>query len=413
MPHTNQSVLSRVGQGALAFGAGRTSSSIDVERANRDIAEQNVEIGQQSIELNQQKIDAQQEAIKRAQETQGLIGVVQAGGADATEAANRLFQINPEMADQLFESMGATSSAQREDASRRAAAIQATPFDQREAIILEQAENLRAQGRNPSDTESLIGQSEQDQNTALTITQAAALSAKERLGLDKGEAEPFALRTFRGLAESAGLSEDELASAARIQLGIDPRAVGSAEQTLAVDEQLKELVAEMRATLAERTKFAERSGASRAATIDKGFESIKNIAKNVRNIDRAITALEGGAATGVIESNFFPSIREASVILDQIQGELALDVVGSVTFGALSKGELDLARATALPTNLQPAELISFLQNKKSAQEKLQQYYTDQIDFLDQGGSIAGFLRSQQRQDGDVLQFDAEGNRIQ
>lgn len=169
------SVLSRIGTGVLAFGANRTSASINQER-------QQVEIGQQSIELNQQQIDAQQDEIKRRQETQGLISTVQAGGPDSQAAANRLFQINPEMADALFKSLGATSSAQREDASRRAAEIQATPFNQREAVILAQAEELRAQGRDPSDTESLIGQSEQDQNAVLTMTQAAALSTKERLG---------------------------------------------------------------------------------------------------------------------------------------------------------------------------------------------------------------------------------------
>lgn len=213
MPHQG-SVLSRIGQGALAFGANRTSASIDRERSQRDIAGQQVEIGEQNIELNQQQIEAQQAEIQRRQETQGLIGVIQAGGADATTAANRLFQINPEMADQLFESMGATSSAQREDASRRAAAIQATPFDQREAIILEQANNLRSQGRNPSDTESLIGQSEQDQNTALTITQAAAQTTQQRVagreaGAQRGLQERGVAVTERGIE----LREDELVAA--------------------------------------------------------------------------------------------------------------------------------------------------------------------------------------------------------
>jgi len=386
-----RSLLSRIGQGLVSFGSGIPQSQIETIRSQRDITANEAELGRQEIEANQ-------EATRQQQEIQQLIGVVQQGtGEQSRQAADRLFQLNPELADTLFKNMGATSSAQREDASRRASEILQTAPQDREAVILRQVAEGEAQGRDMSDTLSLIGMAPEEQNRTLNIVQSAALSTKEFLGLQRGTVEPFALQTFRGLVESAGLEGEEIEGAARVALGVDPRAVGSAEQTIAVNEQLAEAIAELRETLAERTKFAERTGASRATTIDKGFASIKNINKNVRNIDRAISALEGGASTGAIESRFFPSIRESSVILDQIQGELALDVVGSVTFGALSKGELDLARATALPTNLQPPELITFLQEKKTAQEKLQRYYEQQIDFLDEGGSIAGFLRQQRR----------------
>ncbi len=387
-----RSVLSRVADLSNVFFTNRDLSEIQQGRSQAEITANQATLGRQQIEANQA-------ATQQQQETQRLVGIVQQGNAEQSrQAADRLFQLNPELVDTLFKNMGATSSAQREDASRRANEILQTAPEGREAVILRQAETLRAEGRDPRDTLSLIGQSPEDQDRALNILQSAALSTKERLGLQRGTAEPFALRTFRGLAEDAGIDEEELAEAARIQLGLDPRAVGSGEQTVAQNEELLELVAEMRETLAERTKFAERTGASRASTIDKGFASIGNINKNIRNIDRAITALEGGASTGAIESRFFPSIRESSVILDQIQGELALDVVGSVTFGALSKGELDLARSTALPTSLQPPELIAFLQEKRSAQEKLGAYYDSQIQHLDQGGTIASFL--QQQRDG-------------
>jgi len=420
MPHTEgRSVLSRVGQGLISFGSGVPSAQIDTIRSNRDIAANEVDISANRAELGRQEIEANQAQTEKDQETQRLVGMVQSGNSEQSrQAADRLFQLNPELADTLFENMGATSAAQREDASRRASEILQTAPDQREAVILRQAAELEAEGRVPRETLSLIGQSPEDQDRALNIVQSAALSTQQRLGLQRGTEEPFALRTFRGLAESAGLDEEELASAARIQLGIDPRAVGSGEQTVAQNAELKELVAQMRETLAERSKFAERTGASRATAIDKGFASIGNINKNIRNIDRAITALEGGASTGAIESRFFPSIRESSVILDQIQGELALDVVGSVTFGALSKGELDLARSTALPTSLQPPELMQFLREKKAAQEKLRGYYDSQIQHLDQGGSIASFLQQQREvpepsAGGDVLRFDAQGNSVQ
>lgn len=210
-------------------------------------------------------------------------------------------------------------------------------------------------------------------------------------------------RFFGSLTE--GLSSEEQEQARRIQLGLDPRAVGSANITIAGDEGLTEDVAESQATIVQRKKFAEATGALRSKLIDKGFESIKSIDANLRNIDKAIAAIDEGAITGVIESKFFPTIRKSTVKLNQIQSELGLDVVGGVTFGALSKGELDLALTVALPIGLQPPELRQWLQAKKTAQEKLRAYYAEQIDFLDKGGSIAGFLRSKQRQGGNNEQL--------
>lgn len=154
--------------------------------------------------------------------------------------------------------------------------------------------------------------------------------------------------------------------------------------------------------LAEEKKFAEMTGSLRSRTIDTSYESVKGVEQNIRNIDRAIDAIDEGASTGAIEARFFPSFREATIKLEQVQKELGLDVIGSVTFGALSKGELDLALATALPTGLEPPALRSFLVSKRAAQEKLRKYYLSQIDFIDQGGTIPGFLRSRQRRSSDA-----------
>ena len=202
-------------------------------------------------------------------------------------------------------------------------------------------------------------------------------------------------RFFGSLTE--GLPPEEQLSARRRQLGLEPRAVGSADITIAGDPELTGDVAESRATIAQRVEFGRKTGISRANTIDKGFESIQAINTNVRNLDKAIAAIDEGASTGAIESRFLPTIRKATVKLEQVQSLLGLDVVGGVTFGALSKGELDLALTVALPVGLQPAELRQWIVDKQAAQLKLRDYFAAQIDFLDQGGTIAGFLRQQQR----------------
>jgi len=207
---------------------------------------------------------------------------------------------------------------------------------------------------------------------------------------------PSGVREFEFLTE--GLSPEDRELARQIELGLKPKAVGSANITIAGDEDLTESVAESQAIIRQRTKFAELTGASRAKAIDKGFKSIESIDANIRNMNRAIVELEGGASTGPIESRFFPSFRAATLRLEQVQKELGLDVIGGVTFGALSKGELDLALEVALQTGLQPEQLLADLQRRITAKGKLRAWLTDQIDFLDQGGTVAGFLRSKERE---------------
>lgn len=193
-------------------------------------------------------------------------------------------------------------------------------------------------------------------------------------------------------------SEEEKLRARKIKAGLEARAVGSGAITTATTEGLTEKVAESEEEIKERTKFAELTGSSRAKAIDSGVERIEKINQNIGNYDRALSALDDGAATGAIESRFFPSIKAASVALDQIQNELTLDVLNAATFGALSEEELKLAKQTALPTGLDPKELRKFLIDKKAAQEKLKAYLDEQVQFLDAGGTVAGFLRSKRRE---------------
>jgi uncharacterized protein YpiB (UPF0302 family) len=219
--------------------------------------------------------------------------------------------------------------------------------------------------------------------------QTGFLSEIDAQLMSAGEAE------FESLIKD--FSPEDQVKARRVKSGLDPRAVGSGNITTATTEGLTDQVADSQATIKQRGKFAELTGASRAKAIDSGFSKIQNINSNIGNIDRAISAIDEGASTGAIESRFFPTIRSATVKLEQIQKELGLDIIGAVSFGALSEGELQLALNTALPTNLEPKELKKFLEDKRQAQSKLRDYYKDQINFLDSGGTLAGYLRSKER----------------
>ena len=128
------------------------------------------------------------------------------------------------------------------------------------------------------------------------------------------------------------------------------------------------------------------------------FAEIGKIKKNIGNIDDAIKAIDDGANTGVIASKF-PNITTASITLNNVRSQLGLDVIGSVTFGALSEGELNLALDTALPTTLRPQALKQYLTDKKVAQEKLVGYLSKQISYLSKpGNNLSGWLEQAGRQ---------------
>ena len=134
----------------------------------------------------------------------------------------------------------------------------------------------------------------------------------------------------------------------------------------------------------------ERAGGRRAATVAvntslSAFDQVGKSRSNIANLEEAKRlVLEEGANTGVIADKL-PNWKASTVALDTVKNELGLDVVGSVTFGALSQGELSLALNTALPTNLNEDALVDWIDRKIAAQRKLQDYLYAQARFLSAG----------------------------
>lgn len=261
----------------------------------------------------------------------------------------------------------------------------------KEIAILGQ--EMKKQGKDPSIYNEALNITNPDEmNLYLTRNALKGDQAKkfieQKMGLT-GEI-PAEQQSFESLIKD--FTPKEQVKARKIKAGLSPRATGSADQTI-LAEGIGEDIGKLKAGIKQREKFGEMTGSSRAKMIDKGFGSIVRINKGIGTIDRAIDALKGGAKTGAIQKHL-PSIRAATVELKQIGNELALDVLGGVTLGAISKDELELAKMVGLPEGLTPPELIKHLENRKAAQEKLRNYYQEQIDFLDKGGTVAGFLRA-------------------
>ena len=129
-------------------------------------------------------------------------------------------------------------------------------------------------------------------------------------------------------------------------------------------------------------------------TSAKAFDTIDKLRQNITNLEAVVPLIGQGANTGPI-SRLFPSVKAATIKLEQLQKRLSLDVVGAVTFGALSKGELQLAQAVAIPLGLEGDDLIQWVNDTITAKRKLAAYYEDQAIFLSNGGTQALWIEKQ------------------
>jgi hypothetical protein len=316
---------------------------------------------------------------------------------------------NPKAYDQVMEKVGLKKE---EDAilwGKIGETLSATSPEQRANKINEIASWMQQNGQPQEYQEKLINLSSQpieSQETALQMMKAFSGAYQDKLTTGQ--------RDFKSMTE--GFTPEEKLKTRKIQAKLELGAQGGMAKTVKIggvdytfdpttqsytpvtikgSEVTAETIGESEKKIAEAKKRGELSGKLAGDTIEEGFKKISSINSNMLNLDRAISAVERGAGTGAIEK-MYPSIKAASVELDQIQGELGLDVVGAVTFGALSEGELALAKSVALPTGLDGPELKKWLLDKKAAQTKLRDYFNQQIQFLDAGGTIPQWLKQQE-----------------
>lgn len=126
------------------------------------------------------------------------------------------------------------------------------------------------------------------------------------------------------------------------------------------------------------------------------FKQVSGIESQLGLYDEALAQLPE-AGTGPIVS-LFPTIRDASVQLQNIQAQLGLNVIQRTTFGSLSEAELEFALSSALPTRLDESSLADWLGRKKIAQQKLSNYIQNAAVYLGTpGNTIAGWVSMQQK----------------
>lgn len=318
--------------------------------------------------------------------------------------------------------------------NQSARALGGLPQEQRASAFQKLAPRLQQFGIDPAQF-SQSQFTDEDLVSVITSTQ----------GFIQSGGDPASLREFQSLTQN--LSPEDVEKARRIKLRLDPGAPSAAAKTVDVGgvphifDPIKQTlvpatvqgspvtaktVSESEAAIKGRSKQAEEQAKLSTSIVKKGFEGLTKIQKNVINIDRAIDALDRGAKSGAIQ-RFAPRISAASRELRQLQNELGLDIIGAVTFGALSQGELDLALDTALDLGQNEDALKDILIRKKAAQDKLMNYMRGQISFLsgvNEDGTprtVAQFLesrgqatqQSQELTEGVIIRNQQTGQRMQ
>ena len=300
-------------------------------------------------------------------------------------------RIDPAIANKQLKALGLDSASKRAEMSRFAAKIESLPPEQRFAEIEKRSQELDAQGRDSSHTRMLLDMDQDTQDKALLGVQLMDLTTKERFGVR----EKIEKRTGK-IEEAAEVQRSVILPDGTVQI---VRKDGTVEvkQPNVLDKEIVRRGQERGVDLQQRRAQGRELGKGTAKFTDKAFDTTNKLRTNNDSLRKVIESVRGGAETGPLAKKM-PSFRAESVRLDQLRNRLGLDVIGSVTFGALSEGELQLALDTALPTGLDGPELIKWADDKIEAQEKLATYLENQAIFLsEKGRTRSDWIKDQRR----------------
>lgn len=141
--------------------------------------------------------------------------------------------------------------------------------------------------------------------------------------------------------------------------------------------------------------------------VETAIKSSADYAKQAEGMNRQIGTLEQGIALaekaisegeslgrGWLE-NRLPKLSDTKLEFENIANQLGLDVVSSVTFGALSESELKMALETAMPNFPRDEDTLNWMKQRRDVLAKLRNYYKEAAAYLGQGNTIADWEKMQ------------------
>jgi hypothetical protein len=143
---------------------------------------------------------------------------------------------------------------------------------------------------------------------------------------------------------------------------------------------------------------ATKAGEEMIVRAFEAYDQAVQAGSAIGTMNEAIAAIDAGARSGLVE-NFLPNVTAASASLNNAMNRMGLDIISSVTFGALSEAEMNLAMETAAPRNLDPQALREWLVAKRDAQEKAREALMNAARFLSNPeNKLEDWLEQQQQE---------------
>jgi len=162
---------------------------------------------------------------------------------------------------------------------------------------------------------------------------------------------------------------------------------------------------EIEAAIQDTIRYdSELAGSNRQAVLNQDrasdtYTKIGLLQQGIITTNRAIAAIDAGGVTGFVQ-NYLPDITTASAELRNAMNTMGLDVISSVTFGALSQEEMRTAMDIGAPRSLNPQFLRQWLVDKKVAQEKAMAAATKAARWFSKPGNTLDGWFDQQAQSG-------------
>jgi len=322
-----------------------------------------------------------QPAIATNQALQGLGGLAQAGGQAIVN--NRMQDQNIQNTQQFMTLVGQANAAQNPEQKKQLMIQAFTQFP-------EQAKQLRQQSAYAKEQQELANMEE---------GKAERIGAQEIL--EDGTVIQSAQSGVKVYAPTGELLKGQAAAdaikAARAEKVSNLRRAAGEKKTATLEAE-KELKGEVEAGIISQKEAAKASIAA--------FDRLEKVNDTIGIYNEAIALIDEGAGTGAVES-MFPSMKAASIKLDNIQNRLGLDVISNTTFGALSEGEMALAMSTAMPKRLDGPALKEWLTEKRDAQEKLADYLESAAIYLGVSGNTrASWFKKKKMERAQALKGD-------
>jgi hypothetical protein len=192
-------------------------------------------------------------------------------------------------------------------------------------------------------------------------------------------------------ARRSGISEENLANLEAILATGDLGAGARYLESVTTGRGLN--VTAFRALFPDQSRQADRAIAlakREMQTIGKDAPEIarqslnasESIASQIGLYERALQLIDEGAGTGPIEA-LFPAIKDASVELEQLQGILALEALGSTNLTPVSNADIQLLKDNAIPKL--DKGFKAWAENKISALRRAQFVHNQRASYFQTG----------------------------